>query len=212
MPRYRWFTPKINRRLALGLTAALAIESASCGTLLHPERTGQPHSGVLDPSIVVLDGLGVLVFLIPGVVAFAVDFSTGAIWLPDRHFGPYVPVPVPPPGAYPVPPGAYPMSPGAYPPPVGYPPVPAGPPPGASTPPPPLTSLDPPAVFRASSRPLTRIDGNGEKLTWKRIEDIIRARTGREIKLDAPEVRVIRASSLEDASAKLQNLDGAGTR
>jgi hypothetical protein len=30
----------------------------------------------------VLDGIGLLVFLVPGVIAFAVDFATGAIYLP----------------------------------------------------------------------------------------------------------------------------------
>ena len=29
-----------------------------------------------------LDGIGLLLFIIPGVIAFAVDFSTGAIYLP----------------------------------------------------------------------------------------------------------------------------------
>lgn len=197
MDAYRWFSRKVTRRIALLLAVALAVESASCGTVIHPERCGRPHSGALDPSIVVLDGLGVLVFLVPGVVAFIVDFSTGAIWLPDQHFSPYVPVPVPPPGAYP-----------AYPPPMVYPPGAVGPPPGASPPPQPLTSLEPPAVFRASSRPLTRIDAGGEKLTNERIEAIIRARTGQTIKLDAPDVRVIRADNFDDASTKLRNADG----
>ena len=32
--------------------------------------------------MVLLDGLGLLLFFIPGVVAFAVDFATGAIYLP----------------------------------------------------------------------------------------------------------------------------------
>ena len=32
--------------------------------------------------MVILDALGLLIFLIPGVSAFAVDFSTGAIYLP----------------------------------------------------------------------------------------------------------------------------------
>lgn len=34
-------------------------------------------------SIAVPDGLGLLLFIIPGVIAFAVDFSTGAIYLPS---------------------------------------------------------------------------------------------------------------------------------
>ena len=82
----RWFIPRVNRRIALCLTVAVAIQTASCGTLIHPERCGRPHSGALDPSVVVLDGLGVLVFLVPGVVAFIVDFSTGAVWLPAGSY------------------------------------------------------------------------------------------------------------------------------
>lgn len=52
-----------------------------CGTVLHPERRGQP-AGPLDWKIVALDGIGLLLFFVPGVIAFAVDFSTGAIYLP----------------------------------------------------------------------------------------------------------------------------------
>ena len=52
-----------------------------CGTLLHPERRGQSR-GQIDPAIAILNGLGLLLFIVPGVVAFAVDFSTGAIYLP----------------------------------------------------------------------------------------------------------------------------------
>jgi hypothetical protein len=53
----------------------------SCGTILHPERKGQT-SGRIDPAIAVLDAVGLLFFIIPGVIAFAVDFSNGTIYLP----------------------------------------------------------------------------------------------------------------------------------
>jgi hypothetical protein len=56
--------------------------AVGCGTILHPERRGQP-AGTLDPGVVLLDGLGLLLFLVPGVIAFAVDFATGAIYLPE---------------------------------------------------------------------------------------------------------------------------------
>jgi hypothetical protein len=52
-----------------------------CGTLLYPERRGQ-SKGRIDPAVAVLDGLGCILFLLPGIIAFAVDFSTGAIYLP----------------------------------------------------------------------------------------------------------------------------------
>jgi len=56
--------------------------NTSCGTILYPERRNQ-KAGHLDPGVVVLDAVGLLFFLVPGVVAFAVDFTTGAIYLPE---------------------------------------------------------------------------------------------------------------------------------
>jgi hypothetical protein len=67
----------------LVLAASCAMNS-SCGTILHPERIGQPP-GRLDPGVVALDGVGLLIFLIPGAIAFAVDFYTGAIYLPPQY-------------------------------------------------------------------------------------------------------------------------------
>ncbi|MBK1789810.1 polyribonucleotide nucleotidyltransferase [Persicirhabdus sediminis] len=72
---------RLTRHLAPILTAAVALQAVSCGTIIHPERRGQ-KSGQLDPAVVALDAVGLLFFFIPGVVAFAVDFSTGAIYLP----------------------------------------------------------------------------------------------------------------------------------
>jgi hypothetical protein len=52
-----------------------------CGTILYPERSGQPV-GKLDIWVVLLDSIGLVYFVVPGLVAFAVDFTTGAIYLP----------------------------------------------------------------------------------------------------------------------------------
>ncbi len=71
-------------RIAGRLAAGGAVFLASCGTLLYPERHGQPP-GRLDVGVVVLDGIGLLVFLVPGLIAFAVDFATGAIYLPPEY-------------------------------------------------------------------------------------------------------------------------------
>jgi hypothetical protein len=71
-------------RVACTLTTGLAFCLASCGTLLYPERRGQP-AGRLDIGVVALDGIGLLLFLVPGVIAFAVDFATGAIYLPPCY-------------------------------------------------------------------------------------------------------------------------------
>ena len=64
------------------LVALLAIQLSGCGTLLYPERRGM-ESGRLDADVVVLDAIGLFFFLIPGVVAFAVDLTTGTIYLPQ---------------------------------------------------------------------------------------------------------------------------------
>jgi hypothetical protein len=71
-------------RIAGTLTLGLAIFFTSCGTILYPERRGQP-AGQFDPAIVVLDGIGLLLFFVPGVIAFVVDFATGAIYLPSEY-------------------------------------------------------------------------------------------------------------------------------
>ena len=73
-----------NVRIAGTLMIGLAFFLASCGTVIYPERRGQP-AGRLDIGVVALDGLGLLLFLVPGVIAFAVDFATGAIYLPPGY-------------------------------------------------------------------------------------------------------------------------------
>jgi hypothetical protein len=71
---------------AAALFASLGLQSA-CGTILYPERRGQDAKGDLDIGVVLLDGVGLLFFLIPGIIAYAVDFSTGAIYLPPEEEG-----------------------------------------------------------------------------------------------------------------------------
>ncbi|KCZ52599.1 hypothetical protein HY29_04785 [Hyphomonas beringensis] len=72
------------RILLAGGTAMLATSLSACGTILYPERKGQ-RNGRIDPSIAILDGIGLLLFLVPGVIAFAVDFSNGTIYLPGTQ-------------------------------------------------------------------------------------------------------------------------------
>lgn len=65
--------------------ATLLINLSACGTILYPERKGQ-RAGRIDVGVAVLDGIGLLFFLVPGVIAYAVDFATGTIYLPGgRH-------------------------------------------------------------------------------------------------------------------------------
>ena len=69
--------------LRIFICAALTMQLIGCGTLMHPERKGQ-RDGNIDAGIAILDGLGLLFGIIPGVIAFAVDFSNGTIYLPSR--------------------------------------------------------------------------------------------------------------------------------
>ncbi len=72
---------RINRLLTFFVLIFLIMQTASCGYFIHPERRGQT-GGKIDTQIAILDGLGLLLFIIPGVIAYAVDFSSGAIFLP----------------------------------------------------------------------------------------------------------------------------------
>jgi hypothetical protein len=70
------------RNVFVRLAVAAAIAGQlGCGAILYPERAGQ-SKGRIDPAVAVLDGIGVLLFIIPGLVAFAVDFHQGTIYLP----------------------------------------------------------------------------------------------------------------------------------
>ena len=72
---------RIKKTIALTLASVFVMQLAACGTIIHPERKGQA-AGQLDTSIVALNAVGLLFFLVPGVIAFAVDFNNGAIYLP----------------------------------------------------------------------------------------------------------------------------------
>ena len=71
----------IKRKSTLAIALTLSLTLTACGTILYPERKGQVN-GQIDPAIAVMDGIGLLFFLVPGVIAFAVDFSNGTIYLP----------------------------------------------------------------------------------------------------------------------------------
>lgn len=72
----------MKRILTIFMSAILITNVIGCGTIIYPERKGQVD-GRLDGGIVALDAIGLLFFFLPGVVAFAVDFSNGTIYLPD---------------------------------------------------------------------------------------------------------------------------------
>ena len=70
------------RKFLFQLGSCTAVASSGCGTLLQSERIGRPHSNEIDWKIAALDGLGLMLFFVPGAVAFAVDFYNGSIYLP----------------------------------------------------------------------------------------------------------------------------------
>ena len=65
--------------LAISLVTSLCFYG--CGTILKEEQINQPHSGKLDWKIVLLDGIGLIFFIVPGVVSYAVDYSKGTLFL-----------------------------------------------------------------------------------------------------------------------------------
>ncbi len=81
---------KIVKMFQIFVCSVLIVQLTGCGTLIHPERRGQ-RSGKIDAGIAILDGIGLLFFIIPGLIAFAIDFSTGAIYLPGTQIAKFDP-------------------------------------------------------------------------------------------------------------------------
>jgi hypothetical protein len=88
MDRRRFFSRALHGIVAGG--GALSL--TGCGTLMHKERINRPHSRDVDWKVVALNGLGLCFFFVPGVIAFVVDFYTGAIYLPQESCGDGVPM------------------------------------------------------------------------------------------------------------------------
>jgi hypothetical protein len=63
---------------------ALLLSSGGCGTLLHPDRQGQPIGKRLDPAVLVLDGALLVFYVVPGLVAYGIDLYTRSIYLPGE--------------------------------------------------------------------------------------------------------------------------------
>jgi hypothetical protein len=77
---------KLVKTLYVLVCAIFIFQLVGCGTLMYPERRGQ-RGGRIDAGVAVLDGVGLLFFIIPGVIAYAVDFSNGTIYLPGTNHG-----------------------------------------------------------------------------------------------------------------------------
>ena len=77
--------PLRTRRRCLRELACLGATSlAGCAAILHPERQGNPP-GPVAVGPLILDILWFIPGLVPGIVAIAVDFGTGAIYLPGSR-------------------------------------------------------------------------------------------------------------------------------
>lgn len=77
---------KIGNAFYVSICAVLIIQLMGCGTIMYPERKGQ-KTGRIDSGVAILDGIGLLFFLIPGIIAYAVDFTNGTIYLPGTARG-----------------------------------------------------------------------------------------------------------------------------
>lgn len=74
----------LNRREFQGLAMGwLAAALSGCGTLMYPERRGQSRTGGIDWTVAGMDAIGLVLFLVPGVIAFAVDYHNGSLFLPE---------------------------------------------------------------------------------------------------------------------------------
>lgn len=71
-----------SRLIGSVLTLTLVTQLSACGTLFYPDRRGQIE-GKIDPVVAALDAIGILFYVIPGLIAFGIDFATGAIYLPN---------------------------------------------------------------------------------------------------------------------------------
>ncbi|MCX5688128.1 MAG: hypothetical protein NTV71_05820 [Candidatus Omnitrophica bacterium] len=74
-------TKKLVKTFYVLVCAVLIVQMVGCGTLMYPERRGQ-RGGRIDAGVAILDGIGLLFFIVPGLIAYAIDFSTGTIYLP----------------------------------------------------------------------------------------------------------------------------------
>jgi len=77
--------PSHPRLIGSIVTLSLVTQLTACGTLFFPDRRGQIE-GRIDPLVAGLNAVGVLFYVIPGLIAFGIDFATGAIYLPNDRY------------------------------------------------------------------------------------------------------------------------------
>src|SRR5262245_44673735 len=173
----------LSRLAGWGIQSGVAGCTVGCGTLFHSERCGRPHGGRIDWAVVALDGLGLILFFIPGVIAFVVDFSTGAIYLPETEmpYPEYAPTwaePVPTP---------------AYAPPVAVPAVESPSEPMLA----PAAALHVPARHRREPAGLKRVLVARNELGRQRIEQVVANHAGCPIWLHNADTRISRLPGLD---------------
>ncbi len=71
----------VRKGIIIGMLFIMFCQMSGCGYILHPERRNQS----VDGGIAVLDGLLLFFGILPGAVAFAVDFTTNTIYLPPNQ-------------------------------------------------------------------------------------------------------------------------------
>jgi hypothetical protein len=81
----------LTKMIAVSLSTVMILQLSACGTVFYPERKGT-KSGEIDPVVAVADAIGLLFFFVPGVVAFAVDFSNGTIYKSGKRHSSLTPV------------------------------------------------------------------------------------------------------------------------
>ena len=73
--------PSKTRIIGSVVALSLVTQLTACGTLFFPDRRGQIE-GRIDPVVAGLNAIGILFYVIPGLIAFGIDFASGAIYLP----------------------------------------------------------------------------------------------------------------------------------
>lgn len=70
------------KKLILLVLSISVLSLQACGTLIKRDQIGKAHSKKLDLPIVALNAIGLVLFIVPGVVAFTVDYLNGTLYLP----------------------------------------------------------------------------------------------------------------------------------
>lgn len=70
------------KKISVLVVLAGFLSLQACGTILKRNQVGKAHSGRLDLGIVALDTVGLVLFIVPGVVAFTMDYLNGTLYLP----------------------------------------------------------------------------------------------------------------------------------